>query len=175
MFFSMALIIASIAVLAITLEIGRPPFIALTLAVTFAVYGLVKKRVGTPPLLSVWVETAFVVVPAAAWLGRLRATGADTFGHGASGHDLLLLGAGVVTALPLLAFAAAANRVPLIVLGLLQYVAPVLQFLCGVAILGEAMSGARWAGFALVWVALIVFTVDWLSSRPPAPLARDET
>lgn len=161
-----ALAIAALAVVGLTVEVGRPPYIALTLAVTFAVYGLVKKRVGAPPLVSVWVETLFVVVPASAWLAHLHATGADTFGRGAVGHDLLLLGAGVVTALPLLAFAAAANRVPLTVLGLLQYLAPVLQFLCGVAVLGETMSAARWAGFGLVWVALAVFTVDaWRATR----------
>jgi len=170
-----ALVIASVAVLAITLELGHPPFIALTLAFTFAAYGLLKKRVGAPPMLSVWIETAYVVVPAAGWLLHLHGAGVDTFGRGPLRHDLLMLGAGVVTPLPLLAFAAAANRVPLTVLGLLQYVSPVLQFLCGVAILGEAMSGARWAGFGLVWVALIVFTVDGLRSRAPSPIAHDES
>jgi len=164
-----ALVIAGVAVVGLTFELGRLPYIALTLAVTFALYGLVKKRVGAPPLVSVWVETAFVVVPAAGWLAHLRADGLDTFLRTTATHDLLLLGAGVVTALPLLAFAAAANRVPLIVLGLLQYLAPVLQFLCGVVVLGEAMSGARWAGFSLVWLALIVFTVDaWRATRRPA-------
>lgn len=164
-----ALALATVAVVGLTVELGRLPYLALVLASTFAGYGLVKKRAAAPPLLSVWLETAFMAPLALSWLGWLHAEGAASFGQHGAVHDGLLLGAGVVTALPLLAFAAAANRVPLTLLGLLQYLAPTLQFACGVWLLHERVSPARWAGFGLVWAALLVFTADslWRARRTP--------
>ena len=141
---------------------GRVPWVALTLAVSFALYGLSKKRLGEtlPALHGLTVETVIlgpVALGIIVWLG---VTGAQTFTSEAPLHPALLVLSGVVTAVPLLLFAAAARRVPLVTIGLLQFVTPVMQLLCGVLLLGEHMSPQRWAGFALVWVALAILTVD---------------
>ncbi|PPK97510.1 chloramphenicol-sensitive protein RarD [Kineococcus xinjiangensis] len=154
----------AVAVVVLTVAHGRLPWIALVLAFSFAVYGLVKNRVGrrgggVDALSSLSVETMLLFLPAAVTLAVLGASGQATFtGHGA-GHGALLAATGLVTAVPLLLFAVAARRVPLTTIGLLQYGAPVLQFVCGL-LLGETMPAARWAGFGLVWVALVVLTVD---------------
>ncbi len=153
--------IASIAVLILTVGYGRPPWIALVLASSFGLYGLAKKVAGVDALPSLTVETAVLAPICLAYLGWLQATGELTFGDGL-GHTALLMSAGVITALPLLAFAAATNRIPLSSIGLLQYITPVLQFLIGVTIAGEHMPAVRWWGFAVVWVALIVFSIDAL-------------
>lgn len=147
---------------------GRVPWIALTLATSFALYGLTKKRLGAtlPALHGLTVETVILVPIAAAVIIGLAATGGQTFTGGAPWHPALLVLSGVVTAVPLLLFAAAARRVPLVTVGLLQFVTPVLQLLCGVLLLGEHMSPARWAGFGIVWVALALLTVDSLVARP---------
>ncbi len=143
---------------------GRVPWIALTLAFSFALYGLTKKKLGATlaALHGLTVETV-VLAPVAlgliAWLGI---TGNQTFTGGAPVHPTLLVLSGVVTAVPLLLFAAAARRVPLTTIGLLQFVTPVLQLLCGVLLLGEEMSQARWVGFGIVWLALALLTVDSL-------------
>lgn len=143
---------------------GRVPWIALTLAFSFALYGLTKKKLGATlaALHGLTVETV-VLAPVAlgliAWFG---VTGNQTFTGGAPLHPTLLVLAGVVTAVPLLLFAAAARRVPLTTIGLLQFVTPVLQLLCGVLLLGEEMSQARWVGFGIVWIALALLTVDSL-------------
>nr|WP_042386346.1 EamA family transporter RarD [Streptacidiphilus melanogenes] len=150
------------AVLVLTLGYGRLPWIALTLALSFATYGLLKKTVALGGLEGFAVETAFLFLPALGYLLWLSASGGSTFtGHG-SGHTALLALCGVVTAVPLVAFGAAAVRVPLTTMGLLQYLAPVFQFLLGIAVFHEHMPPERWAGFALVWVALLVLTVDGL-------------
>jgi chloramphenicol-sensitive protein RarD len=147
------------AVVVLTVDSGRPPWIALALAGTFGSYGLVKKIAGVPAVEALTVETLVLFLPAAGYLAWLRSEGSATFGSGV-GHALLLATTGVITAVPLLCFAGAANRLPLTTLGLLQYLTPVLQFLCGIAVFHETMPPARWAGFALIWVALAVFTVD---------------
>lgn len=141
---------------------GRVPWVALTLAVTFALYGLSKKRLGEtlPALHGLTVETVLLTPVAAGLLIWLGVTGSQTFTSDAPIHPALLVLSGVVTAIPLLLFAAAARRVPLVTIGLLQFVTPVMQLLCGVLLLGERMSPQRWAGFALVWVALVVLSVD---------------
>lgn len=141
---------------------GRPPWIALILALSFGLYGLLKKKADVGPAESLTVETLVLLIPALAYLGYLEATGTATFGHTTPGHALLLAGAGVITAVPLLCFTASAIRVPLSTIGLLQYIAPVLQFLCGVLIAKETMPTDRWIGFAIVWAALAVFTYDSL-------------
>jgi chloramphenicol-sensitive protein RarD len=156
--------IGALAVLVLAVDYGRPPWIALTLAATFSVYGLVKKRVGLDGTQSLFVETGLLLVPAVAYL--LAAGG--TFTTEGAGHAALLMTGGVVTALPLMLFGAAAIRVPLATLGLLQYLAPVMQFLIGVLVRHEAMPAARLAGFVLVWIALAVFTVGALRGRPGA-------
>lgn len=153
-----AVAIGAGAVVVLTADYGRPPYIALTLAASFGSYGLVKKRLGLPPAEGLLVESAVLVLPAMTYVGWLTAHGEAHFGG--PGHTALLVLAGAVTAVPLLLFAGAANRVPLIGLGILQYVAPVLQLAIGVLIFHEPMPAARLVGFALVWAALVVFTAD---------------
>jgi chloramphenicol-sensitive protein RarD len=155
-----ALALGALSVLVLAVDYGRPPWLALSLALSFATYGLVKKRIGIPAAESLGVETAVIAVPALAYLSWLAATGGSSFGGHGAGHALLLAASGPLTAIPLLFFAAAASRLPLSTLGLMQYLTPTLQFACGVVVFHEAMPAARLAGFALVWLALVVFTVE---------------
>jgi chloramphenicol-sensitive protein RarD len=172
-----ALGLGGVAVLVLAVDYGRPPWLALLLAFSFGTYGLVKKQVGIGAAQSLGVETAVLAVPAAAYLGWLAATGSGTFTAGGTGHLLLLVLAGPVTAVPLLLFGAAARRLPLSVLGLLQYLAPVLQFAFGVLLFHESLPPARLAGFALVWAALVLLSAESLrharrSRRDPAAAAQ---
>ena len=146
----------------LTIDLGRPPWIALSLAFSFALYGLMKKRMGTSlgALHSLTSETAVLAPLAIVVLVWLAARGETTFTLDSPSHPLLLASAGVVTAVPLLLFAAAARRVPLVTIGLLQFITPVLQLICGVLLLGETMAPSRWIGFAIVWIALLVLTFD---------------
>ncbi|AXG78366.1 EamA family transporter RarD [Streptomyces paludis] len=150
------------AVLVLAVGYGRPPWISLTLAFSFATYGLVKKKVNLGGLESLAAETAVLFLPALGYLIWLSATGAATIGSGGAGHVALLAGTGLITAVPLICFGAAAIRVPLSTLGLLQYLAPVFQFLLGIFYFHEEMPPERWAGFSLVWLALSVLTWDAL-------------
>jgi chloramphenicol-sensitive protein RarD len=150
--------IGSVAVIVLTVDYGRLPWIALVLAGTFAVYALLKKKAAAPPLEGMAVESGVSAPFALAYLAWLGGTGQAHYAS--AGHTALLVASGVATAVPLLLFASAANRVPLSTLGVLQYIAPTLQFLIGIVVLHEAMPAARWIGFALVWAALVVFTVD---------------
>ncbi|WP_030347230.1 EamA family transporter RarD [Streptomyces sp. NRRL S-1022] len=160
------------AVLVLTVGYGRPPWISLCLAFSFAVYGLVKKKVGLGGVESLTAETAIQFLPALGYLLWLTAHGEASFVNDGTGHAALLASTGVVTALPLVCFGAAAIRVPLSTLGLLQYLAPLFQFLLGILYFHEAMPPERWAGFALVWLALILLTGDALrAARRPARLA----
>ncbi len=156
----LAVAIAAVAVTLLTIDYGRLPWIALTLAFTFATYGLLKKRAGVDGTQSLAVETGFLALPALAYLVVLEIAGDSTFTTEGPGHLALLASAGVVTAIPLMLFGAAAIRVPLATLGLLQYIVPTLQFLIGVLIYDESMPASRLAGFGLVWLALIVLTYD---------------
>ncbi|GIH64136.1 protein RarD [Microbispora siamensis] len=156
--------LGTLAVIILTLGYGRLPWIALALAVSFGTYGLIKKAAGVGSAESLTVETLVLLVPALGYLLVLQSNGTGTFaGHGL-GHALLLVVSGLITAVPLMLFTAAALRVPLTVIGLLQYIAPVLQFLCGVLIAHETMPVSRWAGFVVVWLALSVFTWDSVRS-----------
>ncbi|WP_030123922.1 EamA family transporter RarD [[Kitasatospora] papulosa] len=150
------------AVLVLAIGYGQPPWISLVLAFSFATYGLAKKKVDMGGLESLAAETAVLFVPALGFLLWLGASGDATFMSGGAGHGALLAATGLVTAIPLVCFGAAAIRVPLSVLGLLQYLAPVFQFALGILYFHEAMPPERWAGFALVWVALILLTWDAL-------------
>jgi chloramphenicol-sensitive protein RarD len=154
--------IAAVAVTVLTVDYGRPPWIALALAVTFGLYGLMKKLVRVAAAPGLFVETALVVVPAVAVLAVLHAQGEGTAGEAGTGHLLLLLSSGVATAVPLLLFAGATRRIPLSTVGLLQYVTPLMQLAIGVFVYEEPMPPARLAGFVIVWVALAVFTADSL-------------
>ncbi|MFE8011510.1 EamA family transporter RarD [Streptomyces antibioticus] len=158
--------VGAAAVLVLTIGYGRPPWISLCLAFSFAIYGLVKKKVNLGGVESLTAETAVQFLPALVYLLWLSGRGDSTFAAEGTGHALLLASTGVVTALPLVCFGAAAIRVPLSTLGLLQYLAPVFQFLLGVLYFGEEMPVERWAGFALVWLALALLTADaWRAAR----------
>ncbi|MEV7416829.1 EamA family transporter RarD [Streptomyces sp. NPDC089919] len=150
------------AVVVLAVGVGRPPWIALTLAFSFGSYGLIKKKVNLGGLESLAAETAIQFLPALGYLLWLTAAGQSTFTHGGAGHGALLASTGIVTAIPLICFGAAAIRVPLSTLGLLQYLAPVFQFGLGVLYFHEAMPPERWAGFGLVWAALALLTWDAL-------------
>jgi chloramphenicol-sensitive protein RarD len=160
----LALAVAAAGVLVLAVDYGRPPWIALTLAFSFALYGLVKKRADVDGAQSLAVETTFLLVPAVAYLAWLGFTGRGTFSTEGAGHVALLAAGGVVTALPLILFGIAAVRIPLSTVGLLQYLTPSIQFLIGVLVYAEPMPLSRVAGFAFVWVALAIFLIDALGA-----------
>ena len=156
--------IAGVAVVILTVALGSPPVVSLGLALSFAGYGLLKKRVPLTPLQSLTAETAVLAPVGVLFLAWLQTQGTNTMlqgGHGVS-HVLLLITAGVVTALPLLCFARAAQELSLTTLGMLQYITPVMQMLWAVFVVGEEIEAARWIGFAVIWVALAVFVTDML-------------
>jgi chloramphenicol-sensitive protein RarD len=155
-----ALGIAGVAVAVLTVQNGRPPWIALALAFSFGIYGLLKKTVGVGAVEGLAIETAVLVPVATAYLIVLGGGGSGTFTTQGPGHVALLVGAGIVTAVPLLLFGAAASRVPLTTLGLLHYLAPSIQFVLGITLFGEPLPGLRLAGFVLVWLGLALFTAD---------------
>jgi chloramphenicol-sensitive protein RarD len=157
-----AVAVAAVSVVVLTVDYGRPPWIALSLALTFGLYGAMKKVVKVEAAPGLFVETALVAVPAAVVLGALHADGSGTFGAAGAGHALLLVSSGVATAIPLLLFAAAARRIPLSTVGMLQYLTPLMQLAIGVFVYDEPMPPVRLAGFAIVWVALALLTVDGL-------------
>lgn len=148
----------------LTLAGGGLPWIALVLAGSFGLYGLTKKRLGAtlPALHSLAAETIALLPVAAGALAWLALTGASTFTVDAPLHPLLLAVSGVVTAIPLILFAEAARNIPLVTVGLIQFITPVMQLLVAVIVLGEHMTPARWIGFGIVWVALVVLSADSL-------------
>ncbi|MER6257235.1 EamA family transporter RarD [Streptomyces sp. NPDC001584] len=151
-----------VAVLVLAIGYGRPPWISLILAFSFATYGLIKKKLNMGGLESLAAETAVLFLPALGYVLWLGAQGRSTFASHGVTHSLLLAATGLVTAIPLVFFGMAAIRVPLSTLGLLQYMAPVFQFGLGVLYFHEAMPPERWAGFSLVWAALVILTWDAL-------------
>jgi chloramphenicol-sensitive protein RarD len=157
-----AVILAGVAVLVLAIGYGHPPYIALVLAASFSTYGLLKKKAGVGALESLGAETAVLAVPAALFVVTLGSSA--TFSD-SGGHALLLAGGGIVTAIPLLFFGAAATRIPLTTLGLLQYLTPTVQFLIGVLLRHEPLPPERLVGFVLVWLALAVFTVGSFTER----------
>jgi chloramphenicol-sensitive protein RarD len=164
--------IGGLAVAILTIDYGRLPYIALILAASFGCYGLIKKQMSLPPAEGLFVESAVLMLPALAFLTWLNLSGGAEFGHVSVLHTVLMLIAGVLTAIPLLLFAGAANRVPLAGLGILQYVAPILQLAVGLLIYHEPMPPARLAGFGLVWLALVVFTADGIRNARAAARIR---
>lgn len=161
----LALGLAAVAVVLLTVEYGHPPWVALTLAFSFGTYGLVKKLANAGAIEGLTLECLLVAPLALGYLVWLERQGQAVFGHEGAWHALLFVTTGVVTAVPLLCFGAAATRVPLVTIGLLQYLAPILHFLLGVLWFREEMPAARWAGFALVWLALALFTAEALTHR----------
>ena len=156
--------ISAVAVLVLAVNYGQFPWIALALAFSFGLYGFIKKQVSgrVDAISGLTIETAWLAPLAGIVVGVLAANGELVMGSQGAVHTSLLLSAGVITAVPLLLFAAAARRLPLVYIGLSQYLAPVMQFLIGVFLFHEEMPTARWLGFALVWIALIVLTIDML-------------
>jgi chloramphenicol-sensitive protein RarD len=170
-----------LAVVVLAIGYGQVPWIALILACSFGTYGLIKKFVNMPSAESLATETFIIFLPALAYAVYVQTQGTADFGHHGAGHALLIAGTGLITAVPLMLFNAAAIRIPMSTLGMLQYLAPVLQFFIGLLIQHEAMPPARWAGFLLVWAALITLSVDGLRTahrnrstpppvRPPSPV-----
>jgi chloramphenicol-sensitive protein RarD len=158
----LALALAVVAVAILTAEVGDVPYVALILAFSFSFYGLIKKVVDADPRVSVTVETLWALPLAVGYMIWLEVSHQAHFVNYGAGHAALLLLAGPMTAIPLLLFAAAAQRLPLVTLGLLFYLNPGLQMAWGVFIGHEPMPLGRWLGFALIWVALVVFTADAL-------------
>ncbi|MBP1465047.1 EamA family transporter RarD [Candidatus Chloroploca sp. M-50] len=166
--------LALAGVLYLTLTYGSPPWIALSLAGSFGLYGLLRK---TAPLASIQgftLETLVMALPALVFLGFVERTTGGTLGHADLVTTTLLISSGVVTAVPLLLFAAGARLVTLTTLGLLQYIAPTLQFLLGVFVYGEYLSTQRLFGFVLVWIALAIYSIEGIitsrrrQTMPPA-------
>lgn len=171
--------VAAVAVIVIVVGYGDVPWYALGLTATFGVYGLVKKQVGgtVDAISGLALETLWLVPVAVAQLIVVAATAGLTMGAAGPGHTVLLLCAGVVTAVPLLLFAAGSSRIPLATMGMLQFTGPILQFIIGAAVLHEPMPAARWVGFAIVWIACVLFVIDQVRharrARPEAVAAID--
>jgi len=153
------------AVGVLTYEYGSLPWVALILAGTFGTYGLLKKSANVGAVESLTFETLLLAPVALGYLIWLGTTGASTFATHGTQHALLLASTGVVTAVPLLCFGAAATRIPMVALGLLQYLGPLIQFALGVFWFGEHMSLGRWLGFGLVWLAIAVFTAEGIHNH----------
>jgi chloramphenicol-sensitive protein RarD len=157
--------VAAAAVGVLTLDYGRLPWVALILAFSFGSYGLAKKTANVGAIDSLVVETSVIAPVAAVYVGWLATSGQSSFASHGAGHALLFATTGIVTAIPLICFGGAAIRVPMVTLGLLQYLAPIFQFALGVLWFHEDMPAGRWIGFGLVWAALVLFTVEAVTHR----------
>lgn len=151
-----------IAVIIVGIGIGRMPYLSFTVALSFGLYGLVKNKVGNRvgALEGMTVESAVLAVPSAIFLLILGAQGLSTFTGFGPGHVIIILITGPATAIPLILFSAAARRIPLSWVGMLQYITPTMQFITGVFILGELMSTTRWIGFFVIWIAVVLLITD---------------
>ncbi len=152
--------LAAAGVVYLALLYGSPPWIALTLAFSFGTYGLVKKLAPLGSLYGLTLETGVLLAPMLLYLIFVEVNGQGVFLHTDLVSNLLMLGAGPVTVIPLLLFASALQRIPLSTVGILQYITPTMQFLLGVLVYGEAFSSEQFIGFGLVWLGLIVFTAE---------------
>ncbi len=157
--------LAAVGVVYLTLTYGRLPWISLSLALLFAIYAVLKKIAPLPAVEGLTFETALMFLPAVAVLIVCQISDSGSFTRLSGATDLLLIGSGVATAVPLVFFAAAAQRLPLSLIGVLQYIAPVMQLLLGVLVYGEPFDRQRLVGFAFIWLALLVFTVEGVVSR----------
>lgn len=162
----LAVAIAAAGVSWLALRHGQPPWIALSLALTFGFYGLIRKVVAVDAVPGLAIESLFLLLPALAWLGWSEVAGSGGFGHGGWQRDALLVFGGALTALPLIGYAYGARRIPYTLVGLLQYISPSLQLLCGVLLLGESFSRDQAIGFGCIWLALAIYAADgWRRSR----------
>jgi chloramphenicol-sensitive protein RarD len=159
------ILLAAAGVAFLTVSYGRLPWIALTLAFSFALYGLVKKTAPLGSLFGLTLETAILLLPALSFLALVEARGQAAFLHEGALTDLLLVGAGLITTVPLLMFASAAQRIPFSMIGVLQYIAPTLQFLLGVLAYHEPFDRTRLIGFSIVWAALLLFWAEGVLAR----------
>jgi chloramphenicol-sensitive protein RarD len=159
------ILLAAIGVIYLTVTYGSLPWIALTLAFSFGLYGLVKKTAPLGSLYGLTLETGLMFVPALAYLIFCEATGQGAFLHSGPLKDWMMLGAGVVTTIPLLLFASAAPRIPLTTIGVLQYINPTMQFLLGILVYKEPFTHDRLIGFGIVWAGLILFWLEGLYAR----------
>lgn len=155
--------IATVGVLTLTVDYGRLPWIALTLAISWGSYGFVKKQLGLGALEGLAIETLIASLPYLLYLIYIGEKGSGQFGTGL-GITILLISAGAITAIPLLLFNGSTTRLPLTVIGLLQYITPTIQFSIGVWVRHEAMPTARWIGFLIIWVALTTLAIDLVKS-----------
>jgi len=157
--------LAAMGVLYLTITYGRPPWIALTLASTFAIYGLVKKTAPLGALYGLTLETGLLFLPALLYLLYANYIDQGAFLHTGAHSDLLMVGAGLITTVPLLFFASAVKRIPLSLIGILQYLAPTMQFLLGVLVYRESFTYTKLIGFSMVWAALIILGVEGMHHR----------
>ncbi|KPL90914.1 EamA family transporter RarD [Herpetosiphon geysericola] len=174
---ALAIGLAAIGVVYLSVALGVLPWIALALAFSFGFYGLIRKTAALDSLQGLALETVVFFGPAAAYLLWLETQGTAAFGHQSWTVTLLLAGAGVVTAIPLLLFAAGARQIPMTTLGLLQYINPTMQFSLGVLLYHEPISGAKLLGFAIIWIALALYSLESYLHRgqPIKPAAANGT
>ncbi len=162
-------ILAALGVGYLTFVYGRPPWIALALAFSFGTYGLVKKLAPLGSLYGLTLETGILFLPALFYLVIIQIDGSGAFLHTGVRADLLMIGAGAVTTIPLLMFASAAQRIPLTMVGVLQYIAPTIQFLIGVLVYKEPFDQNHLIGFGVIWIALIIFWLEnYFAHRAPS-------
>ena len=166
----LAIALAAVGVLYLTISYGELPWISLALAFSFGSYGLIKKKAPLGALHGLTVETAAIFLPALGYLIFLEINGTGSFAHTTPFVNFILALSGVVTAIPLLLFAAAARRIPLSMIGFLQYLAPTLQLFLGVVVYGEPFTGERLIGFIIIWAALIIFSASGIYDRRKAAL-----
>lgn len=157
--------LAAAGVIYLAIAYGSLPWISLVLAVSFGLYGLMKKIAPLGSLHGLTLETAVITPLALGYLLVCESQGTGAFGHAGTGMTFLLVLTGLVTAVPLLLFATGARNVPLTMIGLLQYIAPTLQFLIGVFLYGEPFTSERLVGFSIIWLALVIFTAEGLTAR----------
>ena len=162
---AMAIGLATIGVVYLTVALGVLPWIALALAFTFGFYGLIRKTAALDSLQGLTLETVVFFGPAAGYLLWLETQGKAAFGHQSWTVSLILAGAGIVTAIPLLMFAAGARQIPMTTLGLLQYINPTMQFSLGVLLYHEPISGTKLIGFAIIWLALALYSFESYLNR----------
>lgn len=164
-----AVILAACGVIYLTVVYGRLPWIALTLAFSFGTYGLIKKLAPLGSLFGLTIETGLLFIPALVYLIYAEVSGSGAFLHDTTITNMLLIGAGVVTTIPLLMFASAAQSIPLSMVGIMQYIAPTIQFLLGVLVYKEPFDNAHLIGFSIVWVALLIFILESFWARNNIP------
>ncbi len=167
--------LATIGVIYVALSYGQFPWIALTLAISFGLYGLVKKTAPLGSLYGLTLETGLAFVPALVYLALMDRQGTGAFLHTNASQNLLMIGTGVITTVPLLMFASAAQAIPLSMVGILQYIAPTLQFILGVFVYREPFNLSLFIGFSFVWVALILFWGEgfWNSRKRKGSMAAE--